>query len=249
MSKLPKSEVFSVLHMPELQDAPLPPVDAAHALFRSLRPHLERQPWDQRRSDTNDGTTHYTRDAFSRREMTVDYKRRGFRGDLAWLVSGPPALTLSTDHPTTAGRVKETLHVNSPDWRQQATVEFTRSVMHVGVIDLDNRTFEEPYLSDLRSVDITVEADAPNNTDRLRIGFSASAFFPRGHRGESARVINGAHGVYAAIDLNDRAAIEAYHRSINREDMNSGPGDIVALRESVSLLQNALTFLRQPPLS
>lgn len=246
MSKLPKSEVFSVLHMPELQDAPPPAVDAAHALFRSLRPSLEDQSWDPDRSYTANGATHYTGSDFSRREMTVDDNdRSGFKGDLTWLVYGPPELTLA-DHPLTSDRVEERLYVNSLDWRQQASMQFTRNVTRFTTVDLSKGGTENSYLTDLRSLVISFEADAPNDTDRLRMTFDASSgFFPNGHIIESSRVINGAPALYREIDPNNQAARSEHIASMRSENMRPRADDIRALRESVALLKAALAYLRR----
>lgn len=242
MNKLRKREVFSILHTPNRTDAPLPPHRGGHTLFRELRPHLLRQPWDPQRSYTASSDQSFTRQEFSRRETAIEIG--GQITNLAWVIDGPPELTV-LDQPDDSDRVEERLDVHSDDWRHQASLRFTRNVLNIGVIDMDAGIRHAPVLSDLRFVIIAVEATAPNETDRLRVAFGASAFFPEGCRAEYSRVINGAPAVLDTIvDKSDLDDIPIRH-----ERMHPGPDDIAALRESVAMLQNTLAYLRRTPLS
>lgn len=243
MTKLLQKEAFSMLQ-PENTGTRLPPAEAAHALFITLRSSLEQQPWDPAWTYSVGAAEHYTRSDFSRSEMTIKDSASGFEGNLTWLVEGPADLTLA-DRPVGSDRVEEKLYVHSPDWRQQASLEFTRNIMGFSTVNLDSHDTENTLL-DLLFVTMSFEANAPNDTDRLRMSFDASSgFTPRGNVSEATRVINGAPALYDAIDQSNDAAVHTYLGNLTSENLNPRKDDIAALRTSVALLRNALMYLRQ----
>ena len=236
MRTIPKTEVFSLLRTDSQLD--MQPADAAHQLFREMRPSLEAQPWDPKHSYAGQNFIH----------QGMDVEADGFTGSIAWHVDGDAELTLQ-EHPDARKRVEERLHVHSAGWRQQAEITFIRNVLTVGVIDLDATTHSQPHLWDLRDVTVGLEANAPNQKDRLHVAYGASSGFkPKGYLRASSRTINSTPQTYEQIDVNDPAAVEAYLAGITHENSyNPTKADLAELRTAVALLSSALQYLRTTP--
>ncbi len=215
MTKLRKSEVFSLLQG-DLLGGAHPPSQAALHFFRKLRPSLERQPWDGARS--------YSQHEFTNQEMDVD--TGSFIGHMTWQVEGTDSLILA-DNPTDRGRVEEVLHVNSLEWRNYASIKLIRSVLDFSVVNLDSE-LAATRLNDSLFMDVELRAVSRDGSQNIQTAFSASSDrFPNGYRSENLRT---------PIRSTDR---------VERNDHTGQADDIAALRQSIQLMQAAIAYLRE----
>lgn len=138
-------------------------------------------------------------------------------------------------------RYKTKLITNSPDWRQQAELELVRTAFKSGIVDLELNT-SSPAFSDLLFLDLKLEADAPNSTDRLGTAYSASLSFPKGNWDSLDRRVNCAQTVTEKIAIGQ---FEEWRRTVRHETVDlPSKEELEELRRSVQLLAAAIRYVR-----
>lgn len=130
-----------------------PPVMLGLEYFRDLHAAMGRQAW----TTVDIGSC----DDYEYRKMDVESP--DFTGTIEWTISGPPDLLNDEARPSD-GPFTLTISVNTPDWSEHAEIKFVRNVNRVYKLGLGSGT-ASTGVADIRGLDITLRANAPNGQD------------------------------------------------------------------------------------